>query len=308
MPKELNLPVFEDIKVSTKTFTANTNITIDIHKLFDLIEITPYTVLPKKRGRKRKGEIKEVNQNIPHGSIISVKCEGRIKGVELKPKKPKINKDGSVKKTWFRNSVTIVVMFDKLINFKVCRNGTFQMTGCTEYTHPSECIKHIWGIMKHDTSIYSFTRNEHQFEALLIPSMRNIDFDLGFNVDRDKLSTCMNKETSLHCLLETSFGYTGVNIKIPQTKSKDELSVNKLVCSGEKWECLTSSYQEYMDVLDEKTRKKKMNEKRFNTFLVFHSGKVIFSGITADFMKDTYYSFTKILENRFDEIEERLEK
>ena len=306
MPKELNLPRFEDIKVSTKTFTANTNVTIDIHKLFDTIETTHYVVLPKKRGRKKKGEVKAENQNVPYGSIITLKCEGRLKGVELKPKKP--NKDGTVRKTWFRNSITIVVMLSKLVNFKVCRNGTFQMTGCTEESHPYECIKKIWSIMKQDPSIYSFTRNEGNFEAILIPSMRNIDFDLGFNVDRDKLSTYMNNETSLHCLLETSFGYTGVNIKIPLTKSKNELEVKKLVYESEDWKCVSSNYEEYLNVLDEKTRKKKINEKRYNTFLVFHSGKVIFSGITSDFMKDTYYSFTKILENAFDQIEERLEK
>ena len=52
--KNLSLPHFKDIKVSTKTFTASTNIKIEIDKLFEIIEITPYVLIPKKRGRKRK--------------------------------------------------------------------------------------------------------------------------------------------------------------------------------------------------------------------------------------------------------------
>ena len=45
--------------------------------------------------------------------------------------------------------------------------------------------------------------------------MRNIDFGLNFYVDREKLDEYFNTCTDYHSLLETSFGYTGVNIKIP---------------------------------------------------------------------------------------------
>ena len=51
--KPLTFPVFEDIKVSTKTFIAMTNLIIDLKKLFDYLPITDYSVIPKKRGRKK---------------------------------------------------------------------------------------------------------------------------------------------------------------------------------------------------------------------------------------------------------------
>ena len=51
--KKLVFPDFDTIKVSTKTFTASSNLEIDIAKLFSVLPITPYTVIPKKRGRKK---------------------------------------------------------------------------------------------------------------------------------------------------------------------------------------------------------------------------------------------------------------
>jgi hypothetical protein len=304
--KTLNVKIFDDIRVSTKTFTANTNIIIDIHKLFDIIEVTPYEVLPKKRGRKKKGEVAAAKPEIEYGSIVTVKCEGNMKGVDLKPKSKKKGQSMS----WFRNAVTIVIMLDKPINFKVCKNGTFQMTGCTKDEHPEMCVEAVWKLIKNDPSIYTFTRSPDNFEVLIVPSMRNIDFDLGFNVDRDKLRKYLNRETvGLHCLLETSFGYTGVNIKIPLQESNHNMEICKIVYTND-GEIIktTTNYLEYLGVLDEKNRTKKQNETRYNTFLVFHSGKVIFSGLTADFMRDTYYSFMKIIETAIDDIEEKLEK
>ena len=110
--KVLNFPKFSNIPVSTKTYTATTNLTIDIKKLFNTLPITPYTVIPKKRGRKKKGPQVDPNKDISSGSIITIKCEGEIRGVELNPKKKKTGQ----KKKWFRNSITVVIILDKPIN------------------------------------------------------------------------------------------------------------------------------------------------------------------------------------------------
>ena len=119
------------------------------------------------------------------------------------------NKNASHPKKWFRNSVTLVIVFDKPINFKVCRNGTFQMTGCKTREHAEGCIKTLFHILaKYQNVVYTIPENQ-VIQALIIPSMRNIDFSLGFNVDREKLNEYMHNYQNSHCLLETSFGYTG---------------------------------------------------------------------------------------------------
>ena len=299
-------PLFKDIKVSTKTYTANTNLLVDIHKLYDVLEVTPYIVTPKKRGRRPKTVVEvDLNQDVPYGSIVTVKCEGKIKGVELKPKSPKKMTSTS----YFRNSVTIVILLDKPINFKVCSNGTLQMTGCKNWQHASECIKRVWEIIRVNPDLVSYTRGDPAdgLDALIIPSMRNIDFDVGFLIDRDKLSKRIHASTDMHCLLETAFGYTGVNIKIPLTKSRDEMEIKRLRCGISGTHSMESDvYKSYLDVLDLKTRAKKDREKKYNTFLVFHSGKIIFSGLASSTMEDTYNMFVKFIGSSYDDIVERL--
>ena len=300
--QDLVFPDFKSIKVSTKTFTATSNLLINIKELFEKLPITPYVVVPKRRGRKKKVEITDPNKDIPYGSIITIKCEDKIRGVELKPSKKK------QRKKWFRNSITVIIVFDKPINFKVCRNGTFQMTGCKNHKHAELCIKYIWNYIKDDPSIYKFVEG-NTLETLIIPSMRNIDFSLGFNVDREKLNLYMANEASSHCLLETSFGYTGVNIKMPLQSDITKMKIKRLTYNDktDDWDLVNTIYDEYLNKLPKKDRQAKIKNTRYNTFLVFHSGKVIMSGLISNFMKPVYEEFLEMIRTCYDQIEERLE-
>ena len=56
-----------------------------------------------------------------------------------------------------------------------------------------------------------------------------------------------------------------------------------------------------------KEANKKLLKKRYNTFLVFHSGKVIMSGMEKSYMENTFYNFMKIIDNCYDVIKEKLE-
>jgi len=76
----------------------------------------------------------------------------------------------------------------------------------------------------------------------------------------------------------------------------------------QEWQSEWTTYATYLAMLDEKTRASKMKDQKYNTFLVFHSGKVIFSGLTSLYMKNVYYMFVKMMEDAFEDIEERLEK
>lgn len=298
---KVNIPNFEDIKVSTKTFTASTNMVFDIEKISQILPITEYIFIQKRRGRKKKIVTEDPNKNVKPGSIISIQYMGKIRGVQLKPKKKKA-------KRWFRNSFTVVVKLDKLINFKVCRNGTFQMTGCKNSSHAFECVKIIWDCIKEDSSLYTYSTGEN-LEILLVPAMRNIDFSVGFLINREKLDRYITARTDFHCLLETSFGYTGVNIKVPLKKPITEMKIKYIKTENKKdWpDPVYVPYQKYIDTLEPKFRDGKINHKRYNTFLVFHSGKIIHSGLCSDFMRDTYYEFTKVIKEAYNYIEERID-
>jgi hypothetical protein len=85
------------------------------------------------------------------------------------------------------------------------------------------------------------------------------------------------------------------------------MDVKKLICTKDnKWNEEWTTYQEYLDKLSDKDRQIKLDSSRYNTFLVFHSGKVIMSGLTAKFMKNIYYYFLDIMRECYNIIEERL--
>ena len=300
---DLKFPNFDDIKVSTKTIIAKTNMTIDLKKLFDYLPITEYKVNPKKRGRKKKLEQIEEKIIIESGSIITLKFENDVRGVEIKKKKI----DKKKKSKWFRNSFTVVMIIDnKPINFKVCQNGMMQITGCKFDSQAEDCVKFIWYYIKEQQDIYKFTYGD-SLDIMFIPVMRNIDFSLGFNVDREKLAKYISTQTKYHCLLETSFGYTGCNSKVPINIDIRKMKIKKLSFLDDNWVEKDSTYDEYLSKLTEKEINKKMNKERFVTFLIFHSGKVIQSSINSEFGRDSYYYFLEIIKSAFDEIEERLD-
>lgn len=303
--KCLLFPKFEDNKVSTKTIIASSNITIDMNVLFEKLPTIEYTIVPKKRGRKRKVSNVDPNVHLENGSIITVKYEDKIKGVDLK-KKSKMYKKKNGK--YFRNSLSIVMIIDnKKINFKASKNGKFQITGCKSDVHAETCMKYFWKyIEEYGDVVYKF-KNIESFEVIFIPAMRNIDFDLGFLVDREKLSKYINLMTQYYSMLEASFGYTGVNIKFPMKDDIIFLELKKISYKNKSWTESKVTYNDYLDNIDEKDKEKKLQKNRYNTFLVFHSGKVIMSGMTAEFMKDTYYEFLEIINMCYDKIEEILE-
>jgi TATA-box binding protein (TBP) (component of TFIID and TFIIIB) len=303
MTTQLDFKKFEDIPVSTKTFIVMTNISIDIQTLFNFLPITEYTIIQKKRGRKKKTVQVNPNKNIPNGSIITLDLANNIRGVLTKKKKKKEGKSTD----YFRNSITVVMIIDeKKINFKISRNGKFQMTGCKYNEHAEKCIKYIWEYIKDCPSIYNIAANQ-PFKAIFIPAMRNIDFNMGFSLDREKLDEYFNTNTEYYSLLETSIGYTGVNIKIPVKIPITELRIKQLIYEKDDWKPETYiPYEEYLNTLKPKDRQKKIDKERYNTFLVFHSGKVIMSSMCEEFAVDTYYEFVDIIKNNYKRFREIL--
>ena len=296
-------PLFETIPVSTKTFIIMTNLTFDIKKLFEFLPVTPYTVIPKRRGRKKKVIVPDPNKHITDGAILTLELVNQYRGVILKKKKKK--REGK-STDYFRNSVTVVMAIDKkIINFKISRNGKFQMTGCKHDHQAEKCVLYIWNMVKNNHDIYAKT--DEPVTATFIPAMRNIDFNLNFVLDREKLDEYFNTETDYYSLLETSIGYTGVNIKIPVTIPIDKLNIKQLVLTEKGWsEPNYVPYNIYLDTLKPKERQKKLEKERYNTFLVFHSGKVIMSSMCEEFAKDTYYLFTDIIRKNRHRFEEKL--
>lgn len=287
---------FNNIVISTETIIAKTNWKVDIVELFNHLSVTDFTVTPKKRGRKSKEEKKEEKKiELLDGQIVTLKLGNKLKGVNLREKKNT--------KRFFRNSLTVVMYLDnKFINFKVSKNGKFQFTGCKNELHAHRCMKFIYEYTRGTSKIIQICGEFS--EIIFITVMTNINFNLGFCINRENLDEYINTKTRYYSLLETSFGYTGVNIKIP-LDNIDNIPMTKISYRNDKWQNDAFTYADYIESLDEKDKRKEREKVRYNTFLVFQSGNVILSSPHKECMRKTYHEFLEIIKQCKSLIEEK---
>ena len=228
--KELKLPKYEDIEVSTQTIIVMTNISLsDFKKIGNSLPIYPYIVNRKRRGRKSKKVEEDKNIIIPAYSILSIDLGSEIIGIDSK------NKDKK-KKECFRNSFSIYMTTGeykkddkpKMINLKICKNGKITVTGCKNELQAENCIKRFWEYIKDDKELYKFNdSNDTCFRSTFIHAMCNIDFSLDIKINREQLNQYFER-ININSLLETSIGYTGVIVKFQIDKNIEEPLLKQL--------------------------------------------------------------------------------
>lgn len=267
----------EDIEVSTKTIIAMTNCTFDIVKIYKTFPVTTDPMI---------------------GAVEVMYYQNDYRGMVYADFKSK-------KKRSFRNAINVISKVEdgKKINFKLSKNGKFQITGVKKIDQAILVIKKfIENIFLHCLDCVDI-KDDH-IKVIFQTVMTNIDFRLGFPVDRQKLDEMMNKNTPFHSLLETSFGYTGVNIKFPVDIDWWNIPLPFMSCDLHKighWVQAEQKLSEFLQVTDTFYKKKK-----YNTFLVFHSGSVIMSGMMIETMRPHFNIFYSIMKSWQDKIEEKL--
>jgi len=271
----------EDIPVSTKTIIASSNLEIDIEKVFQTFPISENQVSFPEDG------------NICFQTMY---FGNEIRGTMDKKRR----------KLSFRNAINVIGLMpnQKRINFKVSKNGKFQLTGCKEDQQafiaveqfiqrmrlycPSECLHR----KDEDTHI------RISFKTV----MTNIDFSLGFLINRLKLDELINKQKQIYSLLETSCGYTGVNIKFPVQYAYWKDPIPLLVCE---WDPHHVPFRKSLTVCHDSANPISTKQ-RYNTFLVFHSGNVIMSGMNYNSMNDHFMEFQRMIMDWKSIIEEKI--
>jgi TATA-box binding protein (TBP) (component of TFIID and TFIIIB) len=260
----------EDTNISTRTIISDVNIELDIDTIFKL---TPFH---EKLGNYPCYVVAMYHKNVSKGDMSVFQ-----------------NKKNNAS---FRNAVNIIIKIeDKLINIKVSKHGNFQITGCKNKNHSyvaicyflELCLKYCPDAIKNQAehiNIYFYT------------VMTNIVFNVGFNIDKKKLNNVILKETKFYNLFETSFGYTGMNIKLPLDDDWNQFEIPFYSFQNNNW--IKSS-------INFKNREKEKKQK-FNTFLVFHSGKIIMSGMCEENMEKHYNFFRNFIMVNKNTIEETL--
>ncbi len=320
----INMPSFEHIDVSTMTIIAYTNLVINIKKFQKYIPCTPWTIIKKKRGRKKREQFDDPNKDIPVGSIVSNGQGINKRGVNIKTSKR--NENGSA----FKHSIPVVMVLEnkKLINTKISRSGNLQMTGCKSVQHAVENIKHLYQLMIETEewtgeTLFTFrTYKDDQYEqgkditeediqkaadkgleVVFRPVMINKDFGLGYRVRRDLLDKYINQHTEFRSIFDSSVG-TSVNIKIRANTRYDNHLVRLSINGEGKCKEDTISHKDFIQTLPLKDQQNETKHEKYHTFLVFASGNVIMSSSGLE-MSNMFYKLLNILIKSRNTIEEK---
>ncbi len=292
-----NIKAFSQIGISTKTVIAITNLKIDLDKLFNLIPITDYEPVKKRRGRRKRLVIENTPTVLPYGSIILVQRRRDSRGVSVKNKTKRSN-------TFFLHSVTVVLALNdnKFINAKISQNGKFQITGCKSDAHYIETLKILiktFNDIKKWSGETVYTIQGETIEVIFNTVMQNMDFNIGFPISRDKLDTFINTRTDFTGVYEGSIS-TGVNIKIPSLYHNDVqlLKINIDQNDPNKTQQSIVPYTSYYSLLEDKEKKKEKKKEKYHTFLVFASGSIIMSSRGPDMERVFYELIQILLQNR----------
>lgn len=313
-----------DVKISTKTIIGVSNVECDIDAIYknlhvrEMLEEDRQKILclipfKKQRGRRKKESEETIEEKKQLSKLLIQPNPGDIVGLYYQNNQRGLPQYLKYNKKYFRNALNIIMVLsnNKKVNFKLSKNGKIQMTGCKEDSDARECLKLFFKKLRdqcHDCIRYDIDKG---IEVYYYTVMTNIDFNTGFKINRQKLNAMINESTEFNSLLETSFGYTGVNIKIPMDLD-DTISIDRLVLpklttsSNDEWYHEKVAFGTFLKGVDEAFRKQELTKKRYNTFLVFHSGNIIMSGMRLDKMLDLQKTFYNLLQSKRRQIEELL--
>lgn len=297
---------FDDIRISTQTVVIMTNIQIHKLNIYNLLPVIDLDI-PLKLKPKEAEQLIIQHPFIKNGSIVTLEYIDGVRGYKLIKKK--IKKKTSKRQGYFHNNVTIVMYIEgKLINFKVPSVGKIQMTGCRKSEHAEMCMKYLYEYLLQckqmtDLETFHFTDDKPYFYAIFKTVMTNINFNIGFHINRESLDRYLNTNTNFNSLLEPNFSYTGVNINRYFTHRNTKIPM--LIYQNDQWVHLFIYYEDYLQLLSKTDLTKELSKRRKNNFFVFYNGTAIMSGMDTEYMRDVYEDFMTIVMNGREYIQEK---
>lgn len=321
--KRVSKMAFADIPVSTQTFTVRSNIQhIELHRFYNELEPMDPDSSP--------GET----------AIICVKYQQHKKGCdpEKDPKtkrKRTTSKEQETPKRNFLNCITLIIQIEKRINIKIFKNGVFQLTGCKDIDNVRRCLKLILTELSKankrilsraaqpsetdangpeesvdlqsvaakgsSSGCFQFEEGSDDFVIYIKSAMRNIDFDLGFKVNRTLLARRLTSiyEDDDDVIIPDAIG-NKMDVKVKLRITREELEhlpviriTNPTHNEPKEKEIL---YKNCLHIIepDKKKLETKLKDK-FVSISVFQNGKVLLSAMDASIQEKYYEWFTNLI-------------
>ena len=209
-------------------------------------------------------------------TLIHVLYRKREKGFKKRKKNPTSKN--------FLNCISFTfIKNNKKVNLKVFKNGVVQFTGCKSLEHCKFGIIIFWDIIKN--IIVSL-------ELFLVSVMRNVNFNLGFFVDREKLGKYILERPSGYKISPVIGGFIGMRFII-ELESIDDMPVYKFKINDEG---LIEEEPILYEKFNNKNAKKKIN------IVIFQTGRVLISGIHEKYQNPVIEWFLKLMKEVKDDI------
>ena len=256
----------EDSFVSTHTLIAYTNINeLDLDSLFDEInvdeDLTHVLYRKREKGEKKKRKVKPNPKNFLNCIFLT-----------------------------FRSSC-------KKVNLKLFKNGIIQLTGCKSVDHSKSALLSFWKVVRKTTLRHRF---DH-LECYLVSVMRNINFNLGFSIDREKLGKYVVNNSNSYVISQVVGGFIGMRFVILVESIKDmpvyRIRIEKDIEEGE-----TVKYEEFLDRRAHFSNPKNKASKKYITVTIFQTGRVLFSGPHEKYQDPVIDWFFSLVEKIADDI------
>ena len=204
--------------------------------------------------------------------------------------------------TYFLNQITIVLSVGDVMLNVMMFTDNFKIAGCKKKDNAIQATKILWEKLSQIPGAFSPKNKEEDSTRFLFSLvMRNVDFRLGFPIDRQKLNQLMNSEkySDRVCMSQCEpTGNTNVNIKM-YSKKPESFTYDCLVIPR-------SGGSPRFDRLKKNPYKKKKKSKHV-TLIVFSSSEVILSGRYEKIMKEVYEFFVQEAFLNRELIEEKIE-
>lgn len=218
----------------------------------------------------------------------------------------------------FLNQTTIVISIGHVIINIMMFKDTFKLAGSKKFDDAVEAIMILWedyirpipipGVWKYRTDIKNPKTGEKEpckeIHFLFDLVMRNVDFELGFPIDKRKLNRLMNRDEykkRVYISKCETTSDTHVNVKM-FTEKPDDFKYDVLVYDK------PESEPYFAQMAEKKYARKKAVKEKFITFIVFSSAQIILTGRYDKTMKEQYEFFVETTNKHRHEIEEVINK
>ncbi len=208
----------------------------------------------------------------------------------------------------FLNQITIVLSVGKqpLLNIMMFKDN-LKIAGCKNMDDAVEAILILWqDHIRHIPGAWALKKGAKDPRFVYETVMRNVDFKLGFPIERPALNSLMNSDLFSDRVFMSQYestGHTNVNIKMFSTKPEN-FTYDCLVVPLD--DAKGPYFIKLPNIPYKKPKKDENSVRKYITFIVFSSSEIILSGRYDSNMKEMYEYFVDIVFRHRKVIEEKL--